>query len=182
MLKLPFEYRDLARAEGPEHEVEISRPFYAGTTEVTVGQFRRFVEEKKYNVGDDRWVKSAQGDDHPVASVIRQNAVDFCTWLSEKEGKTYRLPTEAEWEYCCRAGRAGTRYCFGDDDAELGSYAWYAANSEGKTHPVGRKKANAWGLHDMHGNVMEFCQDLYDANYYKTSPKQDPPGGVAPRW
>jgi len=168
--------------EGPEHEVEITRPFYMGTTEVTVGQFRQFVEEKKYDVGDDGWKKAGpdQFDDYPVVSISWGHAVDFCDWLSAKEGKIYRLPTEAEWEYCCRAGKAGARYCFGDEDAQLENYAWYKNNSGGRTHRVGQLKPNSWGLYDMHGNVWEWCQDHYDRqdNYYKNSLVKDPPGGA----
>ena len=143
------------RSEGPEHPVEITRPFYMGATEVTVGQFRQFVEEEGYQVGDGRWRNPGfdQTDQHPVVFVSWNNAVDFCKWLSKKEGKEYRLPTEAEWEYSCRAGKAGSRYCFGDDEAQLEDYAWYRKNSGGGTHPVGKKKPNAWGLYDMHGNA-----------------------------
>jgi formylglycine-generating enzyme required for sulfatase activity len=172
--------RERLPAEGPEHEVEITRPFYMGVTEVTVGQFRQFVEEKNYDVGDDGWKKPGpdQLDDYPVVFVSWNNAVDFCTWLSAKEGKKYRLPTEAEWEYCCRAGRPATRYCFGNKDEQLEDYAWYKDNSDGRLHRVGKLKANAWGLHDMHGNAWEWCQDNYDPNYYKNSPVKDPPGGA----
>src|SRR5437867_8422118 len=115
-----------------------------GVHEVTVGQFRQFVIQNKYQVGDERWLKPGfqQSDDHPVVFVNWQNAVDFCTWLSAKEGKKYRLPTEAEWEYSCRAGKAGVRYGFGSEDADLGLYAWYKTNSGDKTHPVGQKKEN----------------------------------------
>jgi hypothetical protein len=92
------------------------------------------------------------------------------------------LPTEAEWEYSCRAGKAGSRYCFGDGDAKLEEYAWYATDSGvgqhrgAGTHPVGKKKPNAWGLYGMHGNAWEWCQDNYDPDYYKNSPVKDPPG------
>jgi uncharacterized membrane protein len=105
--------------------------------------------------------------------------------LSKKEGKEYRLPTEAEWEYSCRAGKAGSRYCFGDDEVQLEEYAWYAADSgvgqqpRAGTHPVGKKKPNAWGLYGMHGNAWEWCQDNYDPDYYKNSPVKDPPGPSA---
>ena len=87
--------------------MEITQPFYLGSTEVTVGQFRQFVEEQKYQTGDERWQNPGfeQADDHPVVWVSWHNAVDFCIWLSKKEGKKYRLPTEAEWEYSCRAGK-----------------------------------------------------------------------------
>ena len=167
-------------AEAPEHEVEITQAFYLGSTELTVGQFRQFVKAEKYQAGDDRWQEPGfeQADDHPVVWVSWQNAVDFCTWLSEKEGKKHRLPTEAEWEYSCRAGKGGTRYCFGNEDADLGLYAWFEANSGGKTQSVGKLRPNDWGLYDMHGNAWQWCQDYYDPTYYKSSPKKDPPGGV----
>jgi formylglycine-generating enzyme required for sulfatase activity len=167
------------KSEGPEHEVEITQPFYMASTEVTVGQFRRFVEDKKYEGVDARWQRLGgyeQTDEHPATWVTWQNALDFCAWLSAKEGKTYRLPTEAEWEYCCRAGKSGTRYCFGNEDEKLSEYAWYMANSGGHPHPVGKLAPNDWGLYDMHGNVYEWCLDGYDMEYYQTSPRQDPQG------
>lgn len=171
--------KDALPTEGPEHEVEITRPFFMGTTEVTIAQFRRFVEANPtHKVGDERWKEPGfdQVDDQPVVWVSWNNAVDFCRWLSEKEGKKYRLPTEAEWEYCCRAGKPGTRYGFGNEELDLRWYAWNTSNSAGKTHPVGKLKANEWGLYDMHGNAWEWCQDVYQERYYQTSPKQDPEG------
>jgi formylglycine-generating enzyme required for sulfatase activity len=175
-------HKDLLRAEGPEHQVEITRPFYLGTTKVTVGQFRQFLEANPtYNVGDERWKAPgfSQSDNHPVVWVSWINAADFCVWLSAKEGKLYRLPTEAEWEYSCRAGKSGTRYCYGDDEEQLDSYAWYAKNAEGRTHPVASRKPNPWGFYDMHGHAWEWCKDYYDSNYYRSSPVKDPMGPSA---
>jgi formylglycine-generating enzyme required for sulfatase activity len=135
------------------------------------------VEQSKYSVGDDRWRKPRweQTDNHPVVLVDWKNANDFCLWLSKQEGKQYRLPTEAEWEYSCRAGTK-TQYSFGDNVGDLPRYAWMSTNSQGKAQPVKGRDPNPWKLHDMHGNVWEWCQDVYDANYYKTSPPKDPPG------
>jgi formylglycine-generating enzyme required for sulfatase activity len=184
-------------SESPQHEVEIAQPFYMGQTEVTVGQFRQFVQATGYQTQAERdggayrrlpngewktdantnWLNPdfAQTDDHPVVCVSWNDAVEFCHWLSKKEGKEYRLPTEAEWEYGCRAGSKG-RWSFGDSEAEFLDYAWIGSNSQSHTWPVAGLKGNAWGLHDMHGNVLGWCQDVYDANYYKTSPAKDPPG------
>jgi formylglycine-generating enzyme required for sulfatase activity len=95
-----------------------------------------------------------------VENVSWNDAQEFIKRLNGKEGKTYRLPTEAEWEYACCAGST-SRYCFGDDIGKLSEYAWYDKNSGGRTHPVGTKKPNDWGLYDMHGNVWEWCEDWY---------------------
>jgi serine/threonine protein kinase/formylglycine-generating enzyme required for sulfatase activity len=165
-----------------ERRVTLSKPFALGIHEVTVAQFRAFVDATGYRTdaeasgqggvvsinGKDeqkpefiwRHPTVAHGDDFPVAQVSWNDAVAFCKWLSGKEGKTYRLPTEAEWEWACRAGTT-TKYSFGDDARELGEYAWFRDNADGKSHPVGGKRPNAWGLFDMHGNVAEYCTDRY---------------------
>ncbi len=144
-----------------QREVAIPQPFYMGVYEVTRGEFAEFVRATGLrNSG------RGQTDRHPVVVVWEQTAVAFCEWLSKKEGKQYRLPTEAEWEYACRAG-SQTKYCFGDNDADLGQYAWYSGNSGFEAHPVGQKKPNAWGLHDMHGNVWELCQEKYGNSNFR---------------
>jgi formylglycine-generating enzyme required for sulfatase activity len=110
---------------------------------------------------------------HPAIGVSHHAAMEYCRWLSQLTGKTYRLPTEAEWEYACRAGTK-TAYFFGADAAKLGDYAWFVANSGEKTHPVGKKLANPWGLYDMYGNVAEWCLDHYQSDLYKTYSQNRP--------
>jgi formylglycine-generating enzyme required for sulfatase activity/serine/threonine protein kinase len=212
--------------ESPQHPVTITKPFYLSACEVTVGQFKAFVEAEKYLTEAERdptlvwrWVeydenekdengkrkfvgkfrkdetcnwlnprfdKIKQTDDHPVVCVSWNDAWEFCQWLSRKEGKTYRLPTEAEWEYACRAGTT-TPFAFGK------SLSSYQANFDGSGHlgpygdaeegpylmgtkRVGSYKANAFGLYDMHGNACEWCHDWYQMNYYAVSPPKDPQG------
>jgi len=145
--------------EYPRHRVTLTKSFHLGRTEVTQGQWTEVMGttpwKDKYGV--------REGDDYPAVNVNWEDAVEFCRKLSEKEGVEYRLPTEAEWEYACRAGTT-TMYSFGDDESQLGEYAWYSKNTiffgkEEYAHIVGQKKPNKWGLYDMHGNVFEWCQD-----------------------
>ena len=210
--------------EHPQHRVRITKPFYLGTYHVTRGQFSQFVKdsgyktdaEKGYMPGATGWdaEKKAFGfnekyswrsagfeqtDEHPVVNVSWNDAVAFCKWLSKKEGKTYRLPTEAEWEYACRAGTT-TRYYSGDDPetlAKVGNVADATAKakfpvefpgmiwtigtikaSDGYvfTAPVGQFKPNAFGLYDMHGNALQWCADWHGDDYYGKSPVDDPTG------
>ncbi len=114
-----------------------------------------------------------KGSRNPVESVSWEDCQAFIKKLNEDSGGSYRLPTEAEWEYACRAGTT-TAYGFGSSSANLSTYAWYDSNSGSKTHPVGGKKANAWGLHDMHGNVWEWCSDWFGD--YPSGPVTDPKG------
>lgn len=144
------------KAAKPVHDVEVGA-FSIGQYPVTFEEYDRFCEATGRPLPDDEgWGRGAR----PVMHVDWNDAVAYCEWLSEQTGEAYRLPTEAEWEYTCRAG-SDTTYCYGDDEDQLGAYAWYNANSENMTHPVGEKQANAWGLYDMHGNVLEWVQDWY---------------------
>jgi len=156
-----------SRFEGPQHWVTLSKPFYMSTCEITQEQYRAVMESNP-----SQYV----GAKLPVGKVTFDHAAAFGTKLSALTGMTTRLPTEAEWEYACRAGTA-TAYSFGDDEAKLADYAWYSRSaSGGKPRPVGTKKPNSWGLHDMHGNVEEWVSDWYGSEYYEKSPATDPAG------
>jgi formylglycine-generating enzyme required for sulfatase activity len=150
--------------EGPQHEVTISKPFYMGVTEVTQEQYEAIMGKNPSG-----W----KGATNPVENVSWDDVAQFCKKLSEKTRQAVRLPTEAEWEYACRAGTQ-TAFSFGDDPSALGDYAWWDGNSGKTTHPVGQKKPNAWGLYDMHGNVCEWCADWYGD--YPNGAVQDPQG------
>jgi formylglycine-generating enzyme required for sulfatase activity len=154
--------------EGKEQrEVTISKPFYMGATEVTQAQY-----EAVMRVNPSHF----KGAANPVDKVSWFDAMDFCKKLSERTRQVFRLPTEAEWEYACRAGTT-TRFSFGDSESDLGDYAWHKGNSGEKTHPVAQKKPNAWGLYDMHGNVWEWCADWYGS--YTAGPLTDPQGAAS---
>jgi formylglycine-generating enzyme required for sulfatase activity len=151
--------------EKPLHTVKISKGFYMGIYEITQEQYQKVMGNNPSHF---------KGEDNlPVETVSWDAAVEFCKKLSQKEGKTYRLPTEAEWEYACRAGTT-TKFSFGEDESRLGDYAWYRQNSGSKTHLVGTLKPNAWGLYDLHGNVWEWCQDWYATDWYSKTPAENP--------
>jgi formylglycine-generating enzyme required for sulfatase activity len=178
-------YREHLPGEGPQHRVRITKAYWLGATQVTQEEYERVMASNP---------SKFQGDPkRPVEQVSWDDAVEFCRRLSELPGekaakRRYGLPTEAQWEYACRAGNAG-RWCFSAqpnpfplavEEKLLGEYAWFADNNKtnGSTHPVAQKRPNAWGLYDMHGNVREWCADWYDGKYYAASPTDDPTGPI----
>lgn len=166
--------------EGPVHEVRVDA-FSIGVYPVTLGQFREFVAATGYQTTmevkgwQQVWKSHAivQTDHHPVVLISWHDAKAFCDWLCKKSGKIWRLPTEAEWEYACRAGTT-SRFFFGDRDAGLATYAWYDANSHADTHAVGGLMPSPWGLCDILGNAWTWCEDRYEKDYYRSSPRSNP--------
>ena len=179
--------------EKPAHRVHV-KSFELATTEVTVKLFRAFTEATGFKTQaetkNSTWLRDLealekggrgwrmapihwrapgfpQSEDDPVVCVSWDDAMAFCEWLSKETGKPFRLPTEAEWEYACRAGTTG------DYAGDLEEIAWYRENSDRKTHPVGQKKPNAWGLYDMHGNAWEWCSDMWQL--YEGAPQEGLP-------
>jgi formylglycine-generating enzyme required for sulfatase activity len=155
--------------EKPVHKVTLTKPFYIGKYKVTQPQWEALMGSNPSIAKDPK---------NPVERVSWEDCKAFLQKLDAKFGDKvvkFSFPTEAQWEYACRAGKT-TKYCFGDKEADLGRYAWFIENSKDKIHPVGEKKPNAWGLYDVHGDAWEWCADWYDKAYYKTSPANDPPG------
>ena len=153
--------------EVPKHEVTLTRGFYLGKYEVTQAQYQAIMGTNPS--------RSTKAPDCPVDNVSEAEALAFCEKLAEKTGQETRLPTEAEWEYASRAGKE-TKWFFGDDPSQLDEYAWFKDNADAKSHPVGKKKPNPWGLYDIYGNVCERISDKYARNYYSISPGVDPTG------
>ena len=206
MMGSPESEKNRTNDEGPQHEVVIE-PFWMGKCEVTWGEYelwgvgldhyrleaelestgRKLTKREKLIDAITRPTKPYSDmtfgmgkEGYPAICMTQLAARTYCKWLSAKTGRFYRLPTEAEWEYACRAGTT-TAYSFGDDPKKLDDYAWHYDNSDEKYHKVGKKKPNPWGLHDMHGNVMEWVLDQHIPAYYKqfagkavTRPLADP--------
>jgi len=193
MMGSPSDEAGREEHEGPQHKVRLDS-FYLCPKETTIELFMAYYqetvtakrdfftaeEEKKEDVDVITGPTPVYGDmtmgyeeTHPAMGMTWHNAMTFCKWLSKKTGKKYRLPTEAEWEYACRAGTTSA-FSFGDDVKKLADYAWFEDTADSETNPVGKKKPNAWGLYDMSGNVREWVYDFYSPTTYKEAAKNSP--------
>lgn len=191
--KMGNNFGDVYYMEIPVHEVCVSE-FSIGKYAVTRGDFKRFVDDTGYRTEAEKsdgcyvydgnsWMKDpaagwsspgfSQEDDHPVVCVSWNDSVAYSQWLSRKDNKYYRLPTEAEWEYAARSGGKHEKFAGGND---IDVVAWYSGNSGNRTHSVGQKLANGLGLYDMSGNVWQWTADWYGENYYRESPRINPSG------
>jgi formylglycine-generating enzyme required for sulfatase activity len=190
MVAIPAGFFEMGSRHGRDEEKPVHRvwidSFLIDRHEVTQAEYEKLGKVEAFPNPSH-----FQGGDLPVDQVSWPQAARFCNARSRLEGlqpcyneetaacdfaaNGYRLPTEAEWEYACRAGTA-TDYSFGDETRYLGDFAWFAANAGKKTHAIAQKKPNPWGIFDMHGNVAEWCQDIYGASYYSSSPEKSPRG------
>ncbi|MGA1868758.1 MAG: formylglycine-generating enzyme family protein [bacterium] len=171
------EYEEGRDSDENLHEVMVTKGFYMQITEVTQGQWKELMGTNPWQ--GDKYIR--EGKNYPVSCVSWYDTQKFIQRLNQREGKDiYRLPTEAEWEYGCRAGSQSI-FCYGDNEETLSAYAWYSKNAydigEKYAHRVAQKQSNAWGLYDMYGNVWEWCQDLY--GNYPSFPVTDPIGPMS---
>jgi formylglycine-generating enzyme required for sulfatase activity len=183
-------------SEGPQHPVRLTEPYYLGVCEATLAEFRTFVEATGHKTDCERrgggfgpykgvwglhpelnWTSPGfpQGDNQPVVLVSLNDARVFCEWLSKREGRQYAIPTEAQWEYACRAD-SDDLWPFGNQQQDLEQYAWYDELVTSSTHAVGQKLPNAFGTFDMLGNALEWTNDWYGEDYYAVSPRDNPQG------
>ena len=184
-------------SEMPQHAARITQPFYIGVSEVTVAQFREFVSATGYKTQAEnggtacgqvngRWIKGSHyswrnlgdyqlSDNHPVVNVSWHDAFKFCEWLTKREQVKYSLPTEAQWEFACRAG-SSTLWFFGNTENRLDEFAWYALDMNQGPRPVANKAPNPFGLFDVYGNAAEWCSDWYRNDFYRSAPLEDPAG------
>ncbi len=199
-LLILFMYSFLFAQDSSQNNTIIPEMILIPSGEFNMGSYKGLKDERpvhkvsidsffigKYEVTQKQWVALMgnnpsyfKGDNLPVEYVSWDNVQEYLKRLSQKTGEKYRLPTEAEWEYACRAG-TGTKFSSGNDHTKIGRYAWFTGNSGGKSHPAGQKLPNSWGLYDMHGNVWEWCSDWYGEEYYRNSDIKNPkgpPGGL----